>query len=132
MIKQLLATVVTSAALLAGAPAASAAPTSCWIDTSNTQDVLTEQVCDASIRTNYNGHQVVDLTDDQGTMISIILWKTRQGNPMYAEVFTQEGNRLIWHWAIDNEGDVYLYDKKSGFEIWFTWPNIQQAPVRTA
>ena len=126
MFKQLL---ISSALAVSLIPPVSAEPVRCWIDADNQQDRVPQQVCDLSARTNANGHTVVDLTDDQGTTVSIVMWKDRSGNPLYAEMFFPQG-RQIWQWKVDRDGDIHLYHRETGLEIWFS-PGTSRVSPRT-
>ena len=123
MIKQLFASALLAAAFVAPV---NAEPVRCWIDAENEASVP-QQVCDASVRTNANGHRVIDLTDSRGTTINIVLWFNRDKSPLYAEVFMPSG-RQIWGWEVDHEGDIHLFHKPSGAEVWFSIPQSNAAP----
>ena len=133
MFRQLLATAATSVCCL-GNPAALAAPTTCWL--SSTQPAIGQrvapQVCDIDFRSNANGHTVIDLvTVSDGGQISIVLWAD-QGEPTYAEVFFQKSGRTIWQYRVDSDGDINLYHPGTNLEIWFSVPNSQNFRPTTA
>ena len=133
MFRQLLATAATAVCCL-GNPAALAAPTTCWV--SSTQPVagqrVAPQVCDIDLRFNANGHTVIDLvTVSDGGQISIVLWAD-QGEPTYAEVFFEKSGRTIWQYRVDSDGDINLYHPGTSIEIWFSVPDSQNFRPTTA
>ena len=133
MFRQLLATAATAVCCL-GNPAALAAPTTCWV--SSTQPVkgqrVAPQVCDIDLRFNANGHTVIDLvTVSDGGQISIVLWAD-QGEPTYAEVFFEKSGRTIWQYRVDSDGDINLYHPGTSLEIWFSVPDSQNFRPTTA
>ena len=123
MFKQLLGTVAATICCL-GNPSAMAAPTSCWLATSDSPDQVAPQTCDVDMRINANGHKVVDIvTVNDGARISVVFWKDDNGNPSYAEVFFGPSQRTVWSYRYDNDGDVHLYHRGTRNQIWFTPPS---------
>ena len=135
MFRQLLATAATAVCCF-GNPAALAAPTTCWV--SSTEPArgqrVDPQVCDIDLRYNANGHTVIDLvTVSDGGKISIVLWQDYAGEPTYAEVFFEKSGRTLWQYRVDKDGDINLYHQRTGLEIWFTVPSSQNfRPTTTA
>ncbi len=96
-----------SLTILAAAPA-DAASQSCWIVPRGGRSVPSFR-CDVSLRTNANGHKVVDITHFQGNgaRFSVVLWTDDYNRPTTAEVFVN-GERFRTAWYRDSDGDVRL------------------------
>jgi len=128
MLKQLLATVAVTACCL-GNPAA-AAPSTCWFSGNDGSKRVAPQRCDVGMRTNANGHKVVDITSFvDNSKISIVFWKNTDGSPYYAEVFFKNSGRTVWKYRRDKDGDIHLYHPGTGMEIWFAVPRTSVTPV---
>ena len=100
------------ASFLTGNPAKAE---TCWWE----QDTgkMMQSRCNVSMRTNSNGHNVVDITSADGFTTSLILW-TNNGKPNGAEVFLA-GKRFTANWWKDNQGDyrVKFFGKQMAFRF---------------
>ncbi len=111
MLKNLLAAASVATCCLfnpAGVPPAEAAMQSCWMLYSS-QRSTSPFPCDVSVRTNANGHRVVDIKHWQGNGadFSVVLWTDRAGTPSYAEII-YSGEVVSVPYYVDREGDVRL------------------------
>ena len=111
MLKKLLAAASVTACCLfnpAGIQPAQAAMQRCWM-LFDGQGSTSSFPCDVSVRTNANGHKVIDIQHWEGTgaEFSAVLW-TEDGRDGYAELFA-DGERLTEvPFYVDSEGDVRL------------------------
>lgn len=111
MLKQLAAAAAVATCCLfnpAGIPEAKAAAQNCWIVPASGASVSPFR-CDVTVRTNANGHKVIDIRHFQGSgaSFSVILWTDEYRNPTYAEVFV-DGERYETSWWRDSDGDARL------------------------
>ena len=116
MFKSLLA--ATTIALATAMPGF-AAPSTCWINTSSGNGNIPAQACDVHMRTNANGHNVLDVyTPSDNTTVTIMLWyDNNPSNPSYAEVIFDDGRRVNMNYRWDNAGDLHLYGKYGEFYV---------------
>ena len=86
-----------------------AAPTNCWLGDPRVDDRLHKDSCDISIRTNANGHQVIDIqTRALDTKMSLVVWYEREADQHGdVEVF-YKGKRADGYWLIDKDGDYQI------------------------
>jgi len=114
MFKSLLA--ATTIALATALPSF-AAPSTCWLSSNARNGSLPGQTCDVNVRTNDNGHNVIDVyTPIDGAMLSIVLWSDNNRNPDYAEVFYQD-SKFNMNYRFDNAGDLHLYNDRAEFYV---------------
>ena len=98
-----------------------AAPSTCWLGTNARGDEIPAQSCDVHIRTNANGHRVIDvMTPVDGQSATIVLWSDNYGKPSYAEVIFHGLGRATMSYRWDNEGDLHLW--KNDSEIFVRMP----------
>ena len=78
---------------------------------------LPAQTCDVNVRTNANGHNVIDIyTPIDGGMMSVILWTDDYSNPEYAEVFFED-IKFNMNYRYDNAGDLHLWNDRTEFYV---------------
>ena len=99
-----------------------AAPSTCWLGTNARNGSIPAQQCDVHLRTNANGHRVIDvMTPVDGQSMTIVLWIDSNRNPSYAEVIFHGMGRTTMNYRWDNDGDLHLY--KGDTEIYVSMPN---------
>ena len=115
MFKSLLA--ATTIALATALPSF-AAPSTCWIGANAEDGSIPAQTCDVSVRTNANGHKVLDVyTPVDGTTVTIMLWYDNDRTPTYAEVIFDDGSKVNMNYRWDIEGDLHLHGKNGEFYV---------------
>lgn len=99
-----------------------AAPSTCWLASNSQGGDIPAQSCDVHLRTNANGHRVIDvMTPADGQTATIILWTDSRRNPSYAEVIFHGLGRGTMNYRWDADGDLHLY--KGDSEIYVRIPN---------
>ena len=84
----------------------------CWFD--NGRGGLSATYCPHNVRTNANGHRVIDVVDHQGTNFTLIFWFENYGDN-YGDVeilYTSgqyAGTRVVGEWEYDSDGDRRIY-----------------------
>ena len=90
------------------------APATCAV--MNVADNFLETfACDYSMRINANGHKVNDIVffiNDERNDVSIIFWKSQDGNPEYAEVFIN-GERTAMQYYRAKNGALCVSNNKT-------------------
>ena len=109
---------------------AAAAQRDCWMGDprkSNTLEPIDS--CTTNIRTNNNGHRVVDINAN-GKKFSVIIWAEKVGVSKEgdAEIF-YDGKRLNGFWLIDKHGDYQL--GVDGHNTFFSWDPNSRGSRRT-
>ena len=120
--KTICAVGVASICAVPSLPAA-AAQRDCWMGNPRKSIQLKPvDSCTTNIRTNSNGHTVVDINAN-GLMFSVIIWAKNIGASKEgdAEIF-YKGSKLNGYWLIDKYGDYQLGVR--GDKTFFSWdPN---------
>ena len=99
-----------------------AAPSTCWIGSNASNGSIPAQQCDVHLRTNANGHRVIDvMTPVDGASMTVVLWTDNYRNPSYAEVIFQGIGRTTMSYRWDDAGDLHLF--KGDNEIYVRIPN---------
>ena len=92
---------------LVGAVAPASAGT-CWFE--NYGGSLSPSYCSTNVRTNANGHRVVDVVDYQGTAITLVFWKdgdySRGGD---VEIVGMTPTPIVAQWEYDSDGDRRIW-----------------------
>lgn len=106
--KGLIAAAALSVLSLGTIPAAEAAYRPCWFGQGiNTR--MQQRTCWITSRVNYNGHNVIDVTDWNGEKATIVLWTDENNNPSHAE-FIYKGSNRIFDFSVDDDGAIRLFD----------------------
>ena len=78
----------------------------CWFE--NYGGSLSPSYCSTYVRTNANGHRVVDVVDYEGTAMTLVFWTDSSVEILYTNG-QYNGQRVVANWYFDDDGDRRIY-----------------------
>lgn len=121
MMKNIISKIALASTLLGGSILGLSTPSSagtCWFE-NELGTSLTPTYCWHRVRTNANGHRVVDVRDWAGTEFTLVFWEEGVVEMIFAD---KSLGAFVGDWYIDNEGD-YRINNRDGWEMAFSTQN---------
>ena len=97
-----LGSLITLGSIFGGVQSAQAG--TCWFENYRT-GTLAPTYCQTNIRTNANGHRVVDVVDHEGNDVTLVFWYNRSGDRHGNVEVIMNGGVYNGTWYTDNQGD---------------------------
>ena len=97
-----LGSLITLGSIFGGVQSAQAG--TCWFENYRTGN-LSPTYCQTNVRTNANGHQVIDVIDHKGNDVTLVFWLDRKGDHHGDVEIIMDGRVTNGIWYIDNQGD---------------------------